>query len=1185
MKIKEVEALGFKSFGEKTTLSFPPGITAIVGPNGCGKSNVMDAIRWAMGEQSAKQLRGTLMEDIIFNGSEEKKPVGIAEVSLIFSNDNGMVKPEYKDFSEIQVTRRLFRSGESEYSINRVPCRLKDITELFMDTGVGTKAYSMVEQGKVERIINSKPQDRRFLIEEAAGITKYKSRKKEALGKIESTKRNLVRLSDIIGEISRQLNSLKRQAKKAERYNSITKEVRETEIAFSLNDYKKLLKEKEEKRCHREALLATKVGIVSKIQISENQLEGTKIRLLDLEKEVNETQERLFSINNSIQRDESKIEYGNKDLERLQKQRIRVEEERKRFGSQLEATIREIQELKKKKENIYSILVSEESKLVEREEQFQRLEEYYEASAERIETEKADLVEFLTEAANLKNSVTYLEDQEKDFIERERKSRGDLLNVKESIKELEEKESVLDKELEELEESRDGLRDEKAKKFEEMEALQHVAEEKRKIIEDLRGEFNEKSARLRSLKELQKNLDGFGEGVRSVMVNHKRNHPEHNGIYGIVADVIETAPEYETALEAIMGEKLQSIIVQSQKQGVEAIEYLKTQSAGRSSFIPLNLRECKGSSCQVPSSNTKFTYLKDLVEIEEDFHNIADYLLSKVLIVEDLRKALEFWDGNRFDGTLVTLDGDVIDSHGVLTGGSRDTVSAGILQKKREIKDLVKVTNKIRKECAKVEDDHRQIKESISSTQKHMEELGTQLYALDVRGLALENELSQVRSESGRLTERTEILSFEREQLLVEVEKIQSNLLETQKKLEETSHFREEKERFIENLQEEEKKRRDEVDQLRDYLTDSKVRIGSLKERLEAASLQLKRMKEIEVRIDRDIKNKERETQGIKGDYIEIIEKIENSRTDLEELLEVHKEFQASLVVKKAELEDKIELVQQEEKAYKTLRNEQEEIDGELNDLNLQITEINLCISHLEEKIEEKYKVKLHSISCDYKDSFTREDMNDRLCELKESLERMGDVNLTAIGEYEELKDRYEFLINQQEDLTQSLESLQTAINKINRITKSKFHETFIAVNKKFKEIFPCLFNGGRAGLMLTDADDLLETGIDIVAQPPGKKLQNINLLSGGEKTLTTIALIFSIFSIKPSPFCLLDEIDAALDDLNIGRYTELLTEMSEDSQFIIITHNKRTMEVADTLIGVTMEDPGVSKLISVKMN
>ena len=1185
MKIKEVKVFGFKSFAGKTDLSFQSGITAIVGPNGCGKSNVMDAIRWAMGELSAKQLRGALMEDVIFNGSEGIKPTGVAEVSLIFSNDDGIAPPEYCDFSEIQVTRRLFRSGDSEYYINKVPCRLKDITELFMDTGLGTKTYSMVEQGKVEMILNSKPQDRRFLIEEAAGVTKYKNRKKEALSKIESTKQNLIRLSDIIGEIKKQINSLKKQAKKAEKYNSIKEEIKETELTMALGEHRQLLEEKKDKEKALDILRAEDAGISAKIQSSENRIEETKVRLLEKEKELNTIQERLHDTNNSVLRDENRIEYSGKELEALKKQQSRLREDIKKFELQLETTVKEIQELEKNRQGFQDALATEELNLTEREGQFNKLEEHYKVAVERIESEKADLIDILTDIAHIKNSITNLTDQQADFLRRDEKSREELKNAVKMIEELEGKASKLKKDLDELSRLKGGLEEEKKKRLEETDNLKLAVEGKGKTLNDLKEELNRKTARLNSLEEFQKNLEGYQEGVRSIMLKNGDNSSKKNGIYGVVADIIETAPKYETALEAILGEKLQYIIVKSQNEGVEAIEYLKEQAAGRSSFIPLNLREDKGSSSTVYSAEADYTPLVSVVKAKEGFYNIANYLLANVLVVEDFDRAMKFWENNGYIGTLVTLDGEVIDSCGVLTGGSKSVVSGGVLQKKREIRELEQTTERIREEYSSVEKEYKQIVEETSSIQKRIEKLSHELYAGDVKILALKNEQNQAYSELSRFKEKIEILNFERDQLQTEKEKTKVDLSAKGERLQGLNSLKDEKERIVGSLQGEEKKIKEKIDGLRAGLTSSKITIGSVKEKLEGISSNINRLRNAKAELIKEIEEKRKENEESEKECLNISKRIEDSQETLDELLKIHKDLQASLSIKRVEMEEDVEELRKEENAHKTLLKEGEDIHQRVSDVSLKITEIGLNISHLEDRVNEKYRVRLESMTSLPADGFSGEEAKERLAYMKESLENMGEVNLLSIGEYEELKERYEFLTGQENDLKESLESLQKTISKINRETRKRFNETFLAVNRKFKEVFPRLFNGGMGELVLTDEDDLLETGIEIIAQPPGKKLQNITLLSGGEKALATIALIFSMFTIKPSPFCLLDEVDAALDDVNIHRFNELLLETSQNSQFIVVTHNKQTMEIVNTLIGVTMETPGVSKLVSVKMN
>ncbi|MDY6855627.1 MAG: chromosome segregation protein SMC [Thermodesulfobacteriota bacterium] len=1185
MKIKEVEVFGFKSFVDKTVFSIQPRITAIVGPNGCGKSNVVDAIRWAMGEHSAKQLRGALMEDVIFNGSERRKPIGVAEVSLIFSNEDGVAPPTCKEFSEIQITRRFFRSGDSEYYINKTPCRLKDISELFMDTGVGSKNYSVIEQGKVDSILNAKPQDRRFLIEEAAGITKYKSRKKEALSKIDSTKRNMVRLSDIIGEIKRQMNSLNRQAKKAKRYNSIKGEIRDIELKMASNEYEGLLNKKQEMENLINTLRVKETESFARIQSNENRLEKMKIMLLDKENELKSIQERFFSVNNSILRNKDRIEYGSKDLQNFEKQSVSLKEDITKFNSQLKATKEEIRTLDQRQVDFYSTLTDLELKLREVELRFNREEQFYETTIKSVETLKADLIDILTESTHLKNSIAHLRDQHENFSRRENRNKKEIGAIKEAIHSLELRENRLEKEYEEQRAVKQELEDEKEKRLNHVNRLKVTLEDKGKAMEGLKERMGENTARLNSLKELQRNLEGYQEGVRSILLKHDAEDQKNGGIFGVVADIVETESKYETALEAILGERLQYIIVKSQYEGVEAIAFLKSQSAGRSSFIPMIPIKEKQTHNDTSFTDNKFVELIDVVKVKDGFTDIAKYLLANVHIVEDLTKAIEFWNKNGYIGDLVTLDGDIIDSHGVLTGGSKDYVTGGILQKNREIKELEHKTEQITREYNTIKDEHILVLEDISSLQGEIERLNQELHTTEVKTITLENDLSQVQKELNRHKEKAGILNFDRDQLRVDSEKSERYLLEKTKELKRLSQVRNEKEERVGKLQREEKEAKKEIDGLRADITDSKVRISSLKEKLKGISFNQNRLRNIKEELIKETKKKETERQENVCKMHNISEMIGDSKVALEGLLDLYKDLEDFLSRKKMETNIVLEQIRKEEDRNKDLTRDLEVINRRLSELNLNITEIDLTITNLKQRIKEKYYIGLDKTldlsTCGWNEG----EMKERLENLRESMERMGEVNLMAISDYEELTQRFEFLIAQKDDLSQSLEYLQKTIKRINRVTKKSFNETFLAINEKFKETFSCLFKGGEAELILTDEDDFLETGIEIIAQPPGKRLQSLNLLSGGEKTLATIALIFSIFTIKPSPFCILDEVDAALDDPNIERFNKLLIDMSDNSQFVIVTHNKRTMEIANALVGVTMEESGVSKLVSVKMN
>ncbi|HEX7371310.1 MAG TPA: chromosome segregation protein SMC, partial [Thermodesulfobacteriota bacterium] len=654
MKIKKMEVLGFKSFSEKTQIEFPQGVTAVVGPNGCGKSNVVDAIRWALGEQSPKQLRGKAMEDVIFNGTESKKPMGMAEVTLVFSNENGRPLADYLDYTEIAVSRRLFRSGESEYLINKVPCRLKDITDLFLGTGVGHRAYSIVEQGKMEFVLNAKPEERRILIEEAAGITKYKDRKAAALRKMEATQQNLLRLSDVIGEIKRQMNSLNRQAKKAERYKGYRDEMRAIELGQARQTYRSLEGQHNEMQASLQELKDLEVRATAEIQEVDAAVERIKVNLLDLERDLGAHQERLAENEGGIKTRENQIELSSRDRENLQKQAFRAEEEIGKLTQQTEDANREILGYEESLQDLQQKIACEADSQFEKEKIFSDKKIQLNDHEQALGNEKNTLVDLLTRLAHLKNQVLDLNRRSGELLRRQEKLAGGRMEAEKKAEELRHQMVQQSLQLTDRRNARSQVEEEKEKKISQLKDLQASLAALQEELQQQRERLNREGSRLNSLLELQRNFEGYQEGVRAILRKRQAQGIDQNGICGLVEDIVETDPKYECVVESVLGEKLQHFIVQNHEESLKAIEYLKAQGSGRSSFIPLRLKPSPLSSSEV-SRNGRVTPLLDVVKVKEEFAPLAEYLFGDVWIVPTLREAIDLWNQDGMWKTLVTL--------------------------------------------------------------------------------------------------------------------------------------------------------------------------------------------------------------------------------------------------------------------------------------------------------------------------------------------------------------------------------------------------------------------------------------------------------------------------------------------------------------------------------------------------
>jgi chromosome segregation protein len=1185
MKIKKIEVLGFKSFADKIAIDFPQGVTAVVGPNGCGKSNVVDAIRWALGEQSPKQLRGKAMEDVIFNGSENKRPQGLAEVVLTFSNENGHAIPAYLDFSEISVGRRLFRSGESEYFINKVPCRLKDITDLFLGTGVGHRAYSIVEQGKMDFVLNAKPEERRILIEEAAGITKYKDRKAAALRKMEATQQNLLRLSDVIGEIKRQMNSLNRQAKKAERFKAYREDLRSLELGQAGQTCRALESERSDLQNSLQGVQDLEIRATAEIREVEAAIEQIKLNLLDFERELALHQERFAANEGTIKHRETEIELASRDRETLQKQVLRAEEEIGKLIQQQETADQEVQRFETDAADLHQKITADAELLTGKEKILQEKKVQHAAAEQALAEEKNDLIDLLTQIARLKNSLVDGHRRAGELTHRQQRLIREKEEAQEGVGEIRTRMSHQSRQLESRRNARIQTEEEREQKINRLKDLQTSLAELEERLTRCRERLNQESSRLDSLQELQRNFEGYQAGVRSILLKRQSQGVTQNGIFGLVEDFIETDPQYEAVVESVLGERLQHFIVQNHQESLKAIDYLKSHRSGRSSFIPLQLKPHPARGGSAPAAEGVIPLL-EVVKVKEDFANLALYLFEDVWVVPDLRQAIDLWNRNSIWKTLVTLDGEVLHPSGVVTGGSKEQIGPGTFHRKREIRDLTQSVAGFREQLHSLEIGKENLLADLKALEGAIEVLTRTLHQEDLQIVTEEKEIHQDQVDENRWLQKIEALEYEASQLAEDLTVLRNQTQEGETDLQAAELSKSEREQTLSHRSADLQILKAEIEILAGEVTEAKVRLGSLQEKRQSLVQNLERTRKMTLETASQLAQRRREVQ----ENLELMksaeEKQKAAEMEIQRLFLQYQELQTQVETKKDSLLSEREKLAQAEGKGKERQQALNRLHEQESSFTMKSMELDLNRKHLLANIEEKYRVPAeHLLSREDAQDYFAPEIEARLEELKGLIEGMGEVNLLAIQEFEEAKTRLEFLTAQEADLVQSLDSLNQAIKKINRTSRKRFAETFEAVNGKFKEVFTTLFNGGRAELILLDEANLLETGVDVVAQPPGKRLQNITLLSGGEKALTAVALIISLYLINPSPFCLMDEVDAPLDDANVGRFNRLVKELSEKFQIILVTHNKSTMELADTLYGVTMEEPGVSKIVSVRLN
>ncbi len=1182
MNLKKLEILGFKSFRDKAVLDFSEGITAIVGPNGCGKSNVVDAIRWVMGEQRVKILRGKKMDDVIFNGSQESEGVGVAEVTMTLAANGQTFPGDYSELSEISISRKVVRDGESEYYLNRVPCRLLDVREFFMSTGVGARTYSLVEQGNVASLVEAKPEDRRLYIEDAAGVSKYKSRKDAAVRKMEATKQNLLRLNDIIKEVKAQLNAISRQAKRAEQYKVIKERIKETELTIALQGYTELFEKGSLLQARRNEMQDQESGIRANLEAKESALEELKTKLLENEESIAKNQQELYEIKNTISIKEKNIEFARHQMsdisERKKKDLAEIEQLRTK-ASGLDAEIKNMQESVTKAESLIATLKKEHD------EGRQKVQELINTDKEinnQLEEKKILYIDVVTEKAKLKNMVSSLGKNIEDLKKREERESREINEGKNKLGDLTGKlQSVNEglisggEEIHQLEEKRETISGE----IEKSKADLQLSEEK---IAQIKEKTGAQSSRLNSLKEFQESYKWGNEGIKVVI----ESKDSRDKFYGVVADHINVPREYEAAVEAVLGEKLQYVIVKSQEDGVWAIDYLKNYQLGRGSFVPVEARNHNEELTSAKHPREAEPLLQK-IKVKEDFKKIADCLLGDVLLIPTIENGLSLWKKNGFRGTFVTREGDLISPQGVLSGGSGAAVEKSLLSTKREIAELETELAALNSNLDTETSRKNKLALVLAQWEEEIGQIKAGIHSLEIDINSRKKDQERFDDEVKTTKQRLAALEFNRQNIKAEETEAREKMQQINSDVSRKDAEEKEINEIISSFNAKKEQSRTAIDEQERYLTGKKIELASLDEKKEADLRTIFRLQNDIKSIENEILAKKEEIVSCDMQLDELAKTIETEQANLQELYRGFEAQEAVLSKKKAGQSNEDEQLKAKENEIRETKKKLDDLRQKINDMEIQCREAALNADNVTRAIREKYNVDWESMFS----SFTKvdgekiEELNSVLEKDKQAIDGFGEVNLLALNEYEELDKRYQFLSTQISDLNSSLNTLQRTITRINRISRTRFADTFAAINTCFKEVFAHIFPGGRGELLLTDENDLLETGVDIDIQIPGKKAQSVGLLSGGEKSLAAVALIFAILMHRPSPFLVLDEVDAALDDANTNLFNNLIKDVAQKSQIVMITHNKTTMEVADTLFGVTMQKHGISSLVSVNLN
>ena len=1200
MKLKKLEITGFKSFYEKATIEFPAGISAVVGPNGCGKSNILDALRWVMGEQSLKQLRGKSKEDIIFSGTNGKSPLNMAEVSLTLANDNGTAPEELKDFTEINLTRRLYRSGETAYFLNRQPCRLKDIHNIFLGSGLGAKSYAVIQQGNIGAITEATPEDRRYFIEEAAGTTRYKNRKTEALRKVAITHQNLLRVNDILSEINRQMASLKRQARKAEFYNNFQKRIKILDVHLGAHYFDDFSAQIEQTDSLIRALKDADIGHSSEIKKLDAAVEEIKLKRWQKNQEISERKSEKYETQRMVDRTENDLAHLRTDIERLARETNELIGARKELVQKNQDLVSEIAEVEDENVQLRSEIEGVKENLNQKRKSSDEINQKLTGLNQELDSQRTQLMNLMTQEAQYKNIYQNAASNKESLQRRLKRADEEEVLSQNQIKELQATESRSREQLETLKAEIEELTGQITANRNHLDQKSSALAQQVKLVQTLELERNTAKSKYNTLKKMEDNFEWYRDGVKAIMRTSSESHPDQDsGLPGIsrelaenvlalMADIIEADPAYETAIEAALGESLQYIIVKDQEAGLQAIDYLQHHSAGRSGFIPISSVKALAAEGSNPPSSADL--LLNHITVKAGFEKIAQAILGDVVLTQNIDDALELFNKNGTFQRIVTKNGDIISHQGILVGGSKDKLS-GILAKKNEIKELKSqdavFAQKLEQARLVQHDMESEVQRLEISLQKQIE----QKYRTAEDETEAEKALYKAGEDLKNARRHLEIVQLEQEQLLGEASDIDDEMTKYNTALSKVSNEINSTQNIVAEISENISVVTSQMERFNQSVVDHKLKLTALHARLENSNSSLKRLKEFHedglTRLDqlsREItlkQHKEETSSQAVTDNEKKLAQIYGTLERLDETIGLGENDYQEIDARLQESDSKIS----------DLKTKQEKTLEKFRMLELEQSQLKLKRDNVANRLEERYHSSYEELTTAHRENeaahaitveMTIEEMQADLTRSKEKIAKIVDVNLGAIREYEQLKDRFEFLETQREDLLKAIDDLKKVIKKNNQITQQKFTETFDQINEKLKEVFPRLFDGGEAKLVLIEPDKPLDSGVELMIHPPGKKLTRLSLLSGGEKALSAIAFIFSIFLIKPASFCLLDEIDAPLDDANVFRFNDLLQIIGENSQIIVITHNKRTMEFADMLFGITMEQKGISKVVSV---
>ncbi|MCI7628326.1 MAG: chromosome segregation protein SMC [Blautia glucerasea] len=1179
MYLKNIEVQGFKSFAQKINFEFHNGITGIVGPNGSGKSNVGDAVRWVLGEQSAKQLRGGNMQDVIFSGTETRKPLSFASVAITLDNSDHKLPVE---FNEVTVTRRLYRSGESEYLINGSACRLKDINEMFYDTGIGKEGYSIIGQGQIDKILSGKPEDRRELFDEAAGIVKYKRRKNTTIKKLEDEQQNLVRVTDILSELTKQLGPLERQSETARIYLAKRDSLRELDVNMFLL---------ESRQTEKDLLVLREKNETASAQLEDTNREyqQTKVEYERLEQELEELNRQMDELREKTQQNalqkqqlEGQINVLNEQIQAgLQsdthfKNRLEIVEEDLKQRQQARSEVEE------EKGSLHTIVKEAQKRLSDQEDRLHTVQEQISQCESAVEDGKNEIIEILNSRATTKGKAQRFDTLMEQVGIRKAEVNQHILHLKSEEAQQKTIRAKAQSEYDQITEEIHQIDKKSRQMDQQVHSLSEDLKKQTTQLEISQTAYHREASRLESLRNITERYDGYGNSIRRVMEQKDRV----SGIRGVVADLIQVNKEYEIAIETALGGSIQNIVTDNEQTAKRMIEYLKKNRFGRATFLPLNSINTRGEFSQKDALKEAgvIGLASDLVTTEKEYTGLTRYLLGRVLVVDQIDHAIAIAKKYHHSLRMVTIEGESLSPGGSMTGGAFKN-NSNLLGRRREIEELEGKVAAQKEEVSRLAASMEENRHNRNQLREQISQLQEQLRSKYVAQNTAKMNLVQLNDKEQEIRDGYERIRLDQEQIRRQISEIKQDHDKIDEELKASRQDEKELETYIETRQKELEEWKNEESSVQRKLEDLRLEASTTQQKESFASENLSRLIS-------EIQGLVQEKQTILETLKQGNQEMENKRRSVEELKEAVSGFGGQEEADRQQLENWQKEKDLKNTSHKAFFEKRDHLSGQISLLDKECFRLKSQMEKLEESREaqisymwEEYEITPNNALQYRKEEYTDlKEMKKQITQLKDEIRKLGSVNVNAIEDYKNLQERHAFLSGQYEDLKKAEAQLENIIRELDEGMRQQFSEKFRDIQREFDKAFKELFGGGKGTLELEEDVDILEAGIKIISQPPGKKLQNMMQLSGGEKALTAIALLFAIQNLKPSPFCLLDEIEAALDDSNVGRFAGYLQKLTKNTQFIIITHRRGTMNAADRLYGITMQEKGVSTLVSVDL-